>query len=84
MLEIAKWVFPAGLRKPQQLSLQMLLVDTERELETRCCQDVHALKKFCALLELYFGRTSFFLKSSASLPHFNALERVSPSKKIQF
>lgn len=66
-----------------QLSPQVLLVDTGRELETRCSQDVHALKKFCALLELYFGRTCFFLKSPASLPHFHALERSQLFKRNQ-
>lgn len=66
-----------------QLSLQMLLVDTGRELETTCSQGVHPLKNLSALLELYFGRTCFFLKSPASLPHFNALERSQPFKRNQ-
>lgn len=85
---MSKYVFHVGFCKPTaalpsslQLSLQMLLVDTGRELETMCSRDVHPLKMLYALLELCFGRTWFLFEFSCQLASSQCFREESALQK---
>lgn len=53
-------MFAVGSYQPRAaLPAKKLLMDTGRELETMCLQDVHPCKMLSALLELSVGRAWF-------------------------